>query len=123
MSDVEGVEKVEDSILINVVDFVEQSLEKLVIDPTEFDQSKKKLEEWTCWKLFGSSDGYDKAAREDAHKRIEGEGLIILDPTKDPDPFGNHGYSIQVRLAAMGWPASVPLYLERVEPYRAEDLL
>lgn len=32
------------------------------------------------------------------------EGMIVLDPDKDPDPYGNFGISLVDRLHAMGWP-------------------
>lgn len=31
-------------------------------------------------------------------------GLITLDPSKDPDPFGLHHMSLSYRLRCMGWP-------------------
>ena len=34
----------------------------------------------------------------------EMRGKIVLDPAKDPDPWGLHGISLVDRLRAMGWP-------------------
>ena len=31
-------------------------------------------------------------------------GLIMLDPKKDPDPYGNFSMSLSYRLRCMGWP-------------------
>lgn len=30
-------------------------------------------------------------------------GKIILDPSKDPDPYSNHSIPLSVRLQHMGW--------------------
>lgn len=43
---------------------------------------------------------------EDERNRlnVELEKKVVLDLTKDPDPYGYHGVSLVDRLRAMGWP-------------------
>jgi len=34
---------------------------------------------------------------------VDMKGKIVLDLTKDPDPWGYHGMSLSYRLQVMGW--------------------
>lgn len=31
------------------------------------------------------------------------KGMIVLDPSKDPDPYSLHGIPLSIRLQEMGW--------------------
>jgi hypothetical protein len=43
-------------------------------------------------------------ARPEQEVKQSDTGLITLDPSKDPDPFGLHHVSLSYRLRCMGWP-------------------
>jgi hypothetical protein len=38
------------------------------------------------------------------HELDELSDKIVLDPSKDPDPWGHHNMSLSYRLRCMGWP-------------------
>lgn len=38
------------------------------------------------------------------HELDELSGMITLDPSKDPDPYGHHRMPLSYRLRCMGWP-------------------
>lgn len=43
-------------------------------------------------------------ASNDAQTVVNLKNKIILDPNKDPDPYGYHGIPLSTRLLEMGWP-------------------
>ena len=46
---------------------------------------------------------YEYATDSTLELRKKNDGLIILDPKLDPDPYGFHGMPVWQRLEAMGW--------------------
>lgn len=87
-----------------------------VIHSGDFDDALEQIQD-LGWSLFKGMDEAHAAVREDR------PGVIELDLSQDPDPFGNHGISILDRLAAMGWPADRVMIQDRREQVRPEDLL
>lgn len=88
----------------------------IILDPKDFEDIKERMSEngWEIFENFGPGDLEAKAAEE---------GHILLDVQQDPDPYGNHGIPLWLRLQKMGWPINRPLIVERQDPVRAEDLL
>ena len=44
-----------------------------------------------------------KNAADDAMTARSLNGKIVLDPSRDPDPYGLHGIALTTRLFEMGW--------------------
>ena len=46
----------------------------------------------------------EKIEAERQKLNAERDGKVVLDLSRDPDPYGYHGISLVDRLRAMGWP-------------------
>jgi FlaG/FlaF family flagellin (archaellin) len=53
--------------------------------------------------ICSQHDAHVVAQQTDSKYQLSMKGKVVLDLTKDPDPYGYHGIPLSTRLQYMGW--------------------
>jgi len=67
------------------------------------DEARKALQEKNSELLIQVRDLQAEVRHLKAKLVDEQDGKVLLDPKKDPDPYGQHGVDLAYRLRVMGW--------------------
>ncbi len=67
------------------------------------DEARKALQEKNSELLIQVRDLQAEVRYLKAKLVDEQDGKVLLDPKKDPDPYGQHGVDLAYRLKVMGW--------------------
>lgn len=70
---------------------------------SNFINNLKELERKDYPPTSVQHDDHVLAHHLDSHLRESLKGKVVLDLTKDPDPYGYHGIPLSTRLQYMGW--------------------